>query len=128
MLQQSSAELLAADYPDYHVSVDVTRRFYRDKDVHGNCVIHISHAVLAKKKFSIRERMCCSLANINNRTLCASSVPHISRLLLVRLPAMPPHSSALVPDLASALGPAATVGGIEGHVNVTVSEAVLCRA
>lgn len=26
------------------------------------------------------------------------------------------------------LGPAATGGGIEGHVNVTVSEAVLCRA
>lgn len=36
--------------------------------------------------------------------MCAPSAQHIRHLLLVLLLAMPPHSLALVPDLASALG------------------------
>lgn len=40
-----------------------------------------------------------------NKLTCASSAQYISRLLLVLPPALPPpHSLALVPDLARALG------------------------
>lgn len=40
-----------------------------------------------------------------NKLTCASSAQYISRLLLVLPPALPPpHSVALVPDLARALG------------------------
>lgn len=57
-----------------------------------------------RKVFILRSVMLHSLLNVNPCPLCASSAQHISHLLLVLQLALPPHSLALVLDLASALG------------------------
>lgn len=60
----------------------------------------------SSKEMSTLKRtvMLYSLYNINSCAVCVSPAQHISHLLLVLPLALPPHSLALVPDLASALG------------------------